>query len=184
MFTECRLIHADLSEYNMLWHDGKVVFIDVSQSVEPSHPQGLEFLLRDCTNVSNFFTRVGVRDVMTAHRLFNYVSGMEIKADTNEEFLVQVCLWSCDVKSSQVHFSCVYRSVTIGNVSSYSSSSTLESSLTRLTTSLTRVHGAEGRAHHVHRTTNTPAPVRTRVQQHRVVNSPPLPMSHVYLCTS
>ncbi|KAG8009667.1 Serine/threonine-protein kinase RIO3 [Nibea albiflora] len=52
MYQECNLVHADLSEYNMLWHDGKVWLIDVSQSIEPTHPHGLEFLFRDCRNVS------------------------------------------------------------------------------------------------------------------------------------
>ena len=97
MYTECNLVHADLSEYNMLWYKDRIYFIDVSQSVEPSHPHGLEFLLRDCTNVSNFFTRVGVRGVMTPHQLFNHVSGLDIKADSNEEFLVHVSQWSCDI---------------------------------------------------------------------------------------
>uniref|UniRef100_A0A8D3AIJ6 Serine/threonine-protein kinase RIO3 n=1 Tax=Scophthalmus maximus TaxID=52904 RepID=A0A8D3AIJ6_SCOMX len=52
LYQECNLVHADLSEYNMLWHEGKVWFIDVSQSIEPTHPHGLEFLFRDCRNVS------------------------------------------------------------------------------------------------------------------------------------
>ncbi|XP_056290745.1 serine/threonine-protein kinase RIO3 isoform X2 [Pseudoliparis swirei] len=52
LYQECNLVHADLSEYNMLWHEGKVWLIDVSQSVEPTHPHALEFLFRDCRNVS------------------------------------------------------------------------------------------------------------------------------------
>lgn len=53
LFKEGHMIHADLSEYNILWHYKKCWFIDVSQSVEPDHPHGLKFLLRDCQNISN-----------------------------------------------------------------------------------------------------------------------------------
>lgn len=53
MFNVGHLIHADLSEYNILWWDNKCWFIDVSQSVQPDHPHGLEFLLRDCRNIAN-----------------------------------------------------------------------------------------------------------------------------------
>lgn len=53
MYNVGQLIHADLSEYNILWWDNKCWFIDVSQSVQPDHPNGLEFLLRDCRNISN-----------------------------------------------------------------------------------------------------------------------------------
>lgn len=93
MYSVCHLIHADLSEYNMLWFKGDVYFIDVGQSVEPSHPNGLEFLFRDCVNVSSYFSRLwagpegGVR---TAQELFNYVTDMAICADTDQEFIVQV----------------------------------------------------------------------------------------------
>jgi len=31
MFQDCKLVHGDLSEYNMLYHDGALYFIDVSQ---------------------------------------------------------------------------------------------------------------------------------------------------------
>ena len=36
--THALLHTGDLSEYNILWHDEKPVIIDVSQSVEHSHP--------------------------------------------------------------------------------------------------------------------------------------------------
>ena len=90
MYQKCHLIHADLSEYNILWHRGTVYFIDVSQSVEPSHPSGLEFLLRDCRNISSFFSREGVGEVLSSQQLFNYVSGLEIEATSDAEFLVNV----------------------------------------------------------------------------------------------
>ncbi len=53
MYNQCGLVHGDLSEYNMLWQDDTLYFIDVSQSVEKFHPRAGEFLLRDLTNVVN-----------------------------------------------------------------------------------------------------------------------------------
>lgn len=90
MYQKCKLIHADLSEYNMLWHDNKVWFIDVSQSVEPFHPHALEFLYRDCTNVVEFFTKCGVPDVLTAQGLFNEVTQLDILTCAEQDFLSQV----------------------------------------------------------------------------------------------
>ena len=51
MYHKCKLVHADLSEYNMLWHEDELYFIDVAQAVERMHPYAMEFLLRDCGNV-------------------------------------------------------------------------------------------------------------------------------------
>jgi serine/threonine-protein kinase RIO1 len=36
MFQVCKLVHADLSEFNILFWKGQCVIIDVSQSVETS----------------------------------------------------------------------------------------------------------------------------------------------------
>jgi hypothetical protein len=55
MFQKCRLVHADLSEYNILYHEGHLVIIDVSQSVDLDHPHCLVFLREDCTHVTDFF---------------------------------------------------------------------------------------------------------------------------------
>jgi RIO kinase 1 len=60
MFHECRLVHGDLSEFNLLYHEGRAYFIDVSQSVEHDHPHALEFLRKDLVNVNDFFRRKGV----------------------------------------------------------------------------------------------------------------------------
>lgn len=51
LYNEAKLVHADMSEYNILWHEGKCWFIDVAQAVEPQHPSALEFLMRDCNNI-------------------------------------------------------------------------------------------------------------------------------------
>ncbi|EDO38418.1 predicted protein [Nematostella vectensis] len=91
MYQKARLVHADLSAYNMLWHEGRVWFIDVSQSVEPIHPHALEFLYRDCRNVVEFFKKKGVAGVMSAQQLFIKVSEADIPLSEDEgEFLAQV----------------------------------------------------------------------------------------------
>ena len=38
MYQECKLIHADLSEYNLLYYTDLIYVIDVSQSIEHDHP--------------------------------------------------------------------------------------------------------------------------------------------------
>jgi RIO1 family len=48
---DCRLVHGDLSEYNLLYHQGKLYVIDVSQSMEQDHPHALDFLRMDCRSV-------------------------------------------------------------------------------------------------------------------------------------
>lgn len=53
LYNVGHLVHADLSEYNILWWENKCWFIDVAQSVQPDHPNGLKFLLRDCRNIIN-----------------------------------------------------------------------------------------------------------------------------------
>jgi RIO kinase 1 len=59
--AEAGYAHGDLSPYNLLVHDGRVVVIDLPQLVEiASNPTGLDFLHRDCINVCTWFTRQGV----------------------------------------------------------------------------------------------------------------------------
>ncbi len=53
------LIHGDLSEYNIVIHEGHLVVIDLGQAVTVHHPNSRDFLERDCTNVAAFFTRQG-----------------------------------------------------------------------------------------------------------------------------
>lgn len=54
------LVHADLSEYNLLYWDGQVVVIDVGQAVTLDHPRAEEWFRRDLANVARFFHRLRV----------------------------------------------------------------------------------------------------------------------------
>lgn len=90
MYNKCRLVHADLSEYNMLYHDGKIYLIDVSQSVEHDHPHALEFLRKDCTNISEFFRRKDVA-TMTVKDLFDFITDPTINENNMDDYLEKMC---------------------------------------------------------------------------------------------
>ncbi|KAF3769743.1 Serine/threonine-protein kinase Rio1 [Cryphonectria parasitica EP155] len=76
LYQVCRLVHADLSEYNILYHDHRLYIIDVSQSVEHDHPRSLEFLRMDIKNVGDFFRRQGV-DTLADRTIFNFITAPE-----------------------------------------------------------------------------------------------------------
>ncbi|XP_032520741.2 serine/threonine-protein kinase RIO1 [Danaus plexippus] len=86
MFNICKLVHADLSEFNLLYHNGNVVVIDVSQSVEHDHPHAFEFLRKDCTNISDFFRKRGVA-TLTVKELFDFITDASINESNLEECL-------------------------------------------------------------------------------------------------
>lgn len=71
LYQDCRLVHADLSEYNILWEDGHLWIIDVSQAVDLDHPRALDFLRADCSHCNDFFRRNGVA-VLTNKELFDF----------------------------------------------------------------------------------------------------------------
>ena len=52
--------HGDLSPYNLLVHEGRLVMIDLPQVVDVvSHPNGRSFLDRDAKNVATWFAKAG-----------------------------------------------------------------------------------------------------------------------------
>ncbi len=90
LYRQCRLVHADLSEYNLMsafssncynrfsrlnrsvsrlfyrYHCNHAYLIDVSQSVEHDHPNALEFLRRDCSNING-------KKLFFARRMFSFL---------------------------------------------------------------------------------------------------------------
>jgi RIO kinase 1 len=53
--------HGDLSAYNILVHEGRLVLIDLPQIVDlVANPRGLEFLARDVKNVAGWFLSKGL----------------------------------------------------------------------------------------------------------------------------
>ncbi|KAJ8919568.1 hypothetical protein NQ315_002190 [Exocentrus adspersus] len=86
MYNKCKLVHADLSEFNMLYHNGQVYIIDVSQSVEHDHPHALEFLRKDCTNITEYFKKKEVA-TMGIKQLFDFITDPSITEDNMEQCL-------------------------------------------------------------------------------------------------
>jgi RIO kinase 1 len=57
------LTHGDLSAYNLLVHEGRIVMIDLPQVIDLiGHPRGAEFLARDVANVTGWFLARGLAD--------------------------------------------------------------------------------------------------------------------------
>ena len=61
LYQYARLVHADLSEYNILMPTmDDPVIIDISQAVVRHHPQSEEFLFRDLKNILNYFKKYNI----------------------------------------------------------------------------------------------------------------------------
>lgn len=61
LYAEARLVHADLSAYNVFKAPGgRLVLFDLGSAVDARHPRAAEFLERDIRNVSRFFARRGL----------------------------------------------------------------------------------------------------------------------------
>ncbi len=60
LYKKAKLVHADLSEFNILYFDNKPVFIDFSQSTSVNDYHAREYLERDLNNILRFFGKYGV----------------------------------------------------------------------------------------------------------------------------
>ena len=59
-YTGARLVHGDLSEYNVMFSD-KPYIIDVGQAMLVDHPSAKELMIRDCKNLLRFFGKHDVK---------------------------------------------------------------------------------------------------------------------------
>lgn len=71
LYQDCKLVHGDLSEYNILFYKEQLYIIDVSQSVDLDHPHALTFLREDCLHVNDYFRRQGLQ-TLTVRELFDF----------------------------------------------------------------------------------------------------------------
>lgn len=58
--AKAKLVHADLSEFNIFKNGQDDVLFDMGSAVLTSHPQAEEYLKRDVTNMVKFFRKRGI----------------------------------------------------------------------------------------------------------------------------
>ena len=79
LYKKAGLVHADLSEFNILYGDQPYI-IDMGQSVTLDHPRAQVFLMRDIININRFFkNRCEVRN---PDSIFTEITGIARPADT------------------------------------------------------------------------------------------------------
>jgi RIO kinase 1 len=74
LYQDAKIVHGDLSEYNIMMWKGRPVVFDVSQSVNIQHPLADFMLRRDIENVNRYFSRLNVK-VIPIEELYKLVVG-------------------------------------------------------------------------------------------------------------
>jgi RIO kinase 1 len=77
LYRDARLVHSDLSEFNIMAPDPNTVyFIDLSQAVPLTNTYAQILLMRDLRNVNRFFASMGA-DTWEEESLFRELTGEE-----------------------------------------------------------------------------------------------------------
>lgn len=72
-WQKANLAHGDFSPYNILWHEGSPVVIDVGQAVTQGHPKSKELLVRDVTRLVEWAAKQGL-DVEVAEAVWEVLN--------------------------------------------------------------------------------------------------------------
>jgi RIO kinase 1 len=75
-YQRAKLVHGDLSEYNILMHQGKPYIIDCGQAMVTEHPNAIELLKRDIKNINRYFRSLDV-EVWNEETVLRYVQGVK-----------------------------------------------------------------------------------------------------------
>lgn len=79
MYNKAKLVHADLSEYNVMLYNEEPVIIDVSQAVTLEHPMAMYFLIRDIKNIIRFFKEEAGIETHEFNELLEEITGKRLK---------------------------------------------------------------------------------------------------------
>ena len=61
MYKKARLVHGDISAFNVLMHENQPYLIDLGTGVLVEHSNALEFLKRDIHNLVSYFKKFNIR---------------------------------------------------------------------------------------------------------------------------
>jgi len=74
LYQNAKLVHADLSEYNIFKTDRGIMLFDFGSAVDIQHPHSKQFLVRDVMNINRFFEKRGV-DTLDAVQVVEKIKG-------------------------------------------------------------------------------------------------------------
>ena len=66
LYQKAKLVHADLSEYNIFKTNLGIMLFDFGSAIDIQHPNSKQFLLRDVMNINRFFEKRGIEVLNTA----------------------------------------------------------------------------------------------------------------------
>lgn len=73
LYKEAKLVHGDLSEFNIFKTETGLILFDLASGVDIQHPNAQEFLKRDINNISKFFVKRGLT-VVNPNDIFDLVT--------------------------------------------------------------------------------------------------------------
>ena len=74
LYQKAKLVHGDLSEFNILYHNQSPVVIDISQAVSIQHPKAEVYLARDIKNIFQYFEKLGLETPDPANFYYDVIN--------------------------------------------------------------------------------------------------------------
>ena len=74
LYQKAKLVHADLSEYNIFKTDLGIMLFDFGSAIDIQHPNSKRFLFRDVTNINRFFEKRGI-EVLNTDQVIEKIRG-------------------------------------------------------------------------------------------------------------
>ena len=88
LVKKAKLVHGDLSPFNILYYEGKPYIIDVSQSIPIDSPEALTLLKRDIANLNFYLKRYKERISEDVEKeLIEYIEALHREDLFKEEYL-------------------------------------------------------------------------------------------------